>query len=286
MRKFYLILLLFIAPAYFAQTNFEFLPSGLNFLPLRANNQEAKMGVLYYPNNNNLKLDIGNSVDLLSFQFPQTESKLNLGIEFMAYAKVIGYQQQRLQIDAIDGLFGGNLTYLKKYSSNSLSFRLRVIHNSAHLVDGDWFATSFPFYWSKPGGPMLFTKDFIELIAAHILAMPYYNIRYYGGPAYAYRVRPSALQRFSGCFGLEVNSDKIFGEVFEKPANIFIASHFNLAGVPKYSLSNQTQLGVKFGNWNGKGINFYLSYFTGNDFFGEYYNVRVSKFGIGFMVDF
>jgi hypothetical protein len=86
-------------------------PDGLNFLPLRANNQEAKLGILYYPNSTNLKVDIGHSIDLLQINLQEKEY-VTVGIEFMAYAYSMSFSQYRLQIGTLDGFFGGNATYI------------------------------------------------------------------------------------------------------------------------------------------------------------------------------
>jgi hypothetical protein len=274
------------APLLFSQIRFEFLPDGLNFLPLRANSQEAKLGVLYYPENANLKVDIGNTMDLLSFQFPESKSKLNFGIEFMAYASVIGYEQLRLQIDAVDGFFGGNATFSKPINENLLSVRFRFIHNSAHLVDGNYWVHPYPRGWSKPGGPIPFTRDFAELIAANSINSENYNLRYYGGGAFSLRIRPDILKRFSATAGFEINSDKIIGNLFDKPVNVFLAHNISYAGLPDYSFTNQSQLGVKFGNWESKGILFYFSFYSGNNMFSEYFDERINKVGFGFAVDF
>ncbi|MDP3150952.1 MAG: DUF1207 domain-containing protein [Ignavibacteria bacterium] len=284
----FLILFYFVgllSPAY-SQTRFEFLPDGLNFLPLRANSQEAKIGVLYYPENANLKVDIGNTMDLLSFQFSESKSKLNFGIEFMAYASVIGYEQLRLQIDAIDGFFGGNATYTQPFDDNFLSFRFRFIHNSAHLVDGNYWIHPYPRDWTKPGGPIAFTRDFGELIAANTINVNNYSLRYYGGGAFSARIRPATLKRFSALAGFEIHSDKLIQKLFDKPVNIFLAHNINYAGLPDYSFTNQSQLGIKFGNWESKGILFYFSFYSGNNMFSEYFDEKINKVGFGFAVDF
>ncbi len=283
----YALFILAIAPdTFFSQTQFEFLPDGLNFLPLRANSQEAKLGVLYYPENANLKVDIGNTMDLLSFQFPKSKSKLNFGIEFMAYASVIGYEQLRLQIDAVDGFFGGNATFSKPINDNLLSLRLRFIHNSAHLVDGNYWVHPYPRGWTKPGGPIPFTRDFAELIAANTINLENYSMRYYGGGAFSLHIRPANLKRFSATAGFEINSDKIIGKLFNKPVNVFLAHNISYAGLPDYSFTNQSQLGIKFGKWESKGILFYFSFYSGNNMFGEYFDERINKVGFGFAVDF
>ena len=270
----------------YGQTHFEFLPDGLNFLPLRANNYEAKIGLLYYPENANLKVDIGNTMDLLSFQFPVSKSKLNFGIEFMAYASVIGYEQLRLQIDAIDGFFGGNATFTKPINENLLSLRFRIIHNSAHLVDGNYWIHPYPRGWSKPGGPIAFTRDFGELIVANTVEIKNYSLRYYGGASFSARIRPSSLKRFSALAGFEMHNDRLIKKLFDKPVNIFLAHHIIYAGQPEYSFTNQSQLGIKFGRWESKGILFYFSFYTGNNMFSEYYDENITKVGLGFAVDF
>ena len=288
-RTFIFSLLFFLVEFFstvFPQTKFEFLPDGLNFLPLRANSQEAKIGVLYYPENANLKVDIGNTMDLLSFQFPGSQSKLNFGIEFMAYASVIGYEQLRLQIDAVDGFFGGNATYTQPFDDNLLSFRFRFIHNSAHLVDGNFWVHPYPRDWTKPEGPIPFTRDFAELVAANNIHLQNYDLRYYGGAAFSLRIRPSTLKRFSALAGFEIHSDKIIGKLFDKPVNIFLAHNINYAGLPDYTFTNQSQFGIKFGNWESKGILFYFSFYSGNNMFSEYFDEKIDKVAFGFAVDF
>ena len=289
LRKLILLILIYIVGLLsqsYSQTRFEFLPDGLNFLPLRANSQEAKIGVLYYPENANLKVDIGNTMDLLSFQFPESKSKLNFGIEFMAYASVIGYEQLRLQIDAVDGFFGGNATYTQSFDDNFLSFRFRFIHNSAHLVDGNYWIHPYPRDWTKPGGPIAFTRDFGELIAANTINVNNYSLRYYGGGAFSARIRPATLKRFSALAGFEIHSDKLIKKLFNKPVNIFLAHNINYAGLPDYSFTNQSQLGIKFGNRESKGILFYFSFYSGNNMFSEYFDEKINKVGFGFAVDF
>jgi len=270
-----------------AQTKFEFLPQGLNFLPLRANMQEAKIGVLYYPDNANLKVDIGNTMDLLSFHFPASQSKLNFGIEFMAYASVIGYQQLRLQIDAVDGFFGGNATYSQQISATeNYALRFRFIHNSAHLVDGNYWVHPYPREWTKAGGPIPFTRDFAEVVAAHTVDLSGYSLRTYGGCGFSLRIRPATLKRFFALGGIEVHTDRWTGKLFEKPVYLFMAHNISYAGLPDYSFTNHSQFGVKFGDWESKGILFYLSLYSGNNMFSEYFDETITKIALGFSVDF
>jgi hypothetical protein len=285
MNKYVIIfVLIFMCGISHAQeTGFEFLPDSINFVPLKANHQEAKVGVLYFPDNGHLKVDVGNSVDLFKYSFADL-SKLTLGIEFMAYAYSTNYKEKRLQIDALDGFFGGNLSFSHKYSSSRLLGRFRIIHNSAHMVDGHYDIEEGR--WQNGDIPIAFTQDFGELLVAHELISSWGRFKYYGSITYATLVRPVELEKWSGFIGFELNFNTIFGNTFGKETNIFIANHTRYAGLPDYNISLNNMLGLKFGDWLSKGIVFYLSYYYGNNVFNEYFIERVSQFGIGFFIDF
>lgn len=277
----------FSSLAVYAQTdNFEFtfIPSGLNIMPLKANMQEARIGVQYFPDNANLKVDIGNSIDLLGFSWQKEKVRLTFGIDFTAYALSTGFQGRRLQIDALDGFFGGNASLSKSFDKNLLQLRFRIIHNSAHMVDGHYDFVKNE--WMDNTSPIPFTRDFGELTLSHIVNSSNYVLRYYTGAAYSTLIRPDFLKKWSFSAGFELSSDKIFGNVFAKPTNLFLAYQIDFRGLPAYSGNNNLLAGIKFGTWSEKGIVLYLNYFAGNNYFSEYYYRKVEKLGIGFFIDF
>lgn len=264
--------------------NLKLFSSGLHFLPFKANYQEARVGILYYPDNTNLKVDIGNNVDLLLIKYPESKSTISFSIEFMGYALSTSYRGNRLQIDALDGFFGGNVAFSKDYKSGKLISRFRIIHNSAHLVDGHYDKNLG--MWINDKDPIPFTRDFGELTLGYKFYPSFGTIRTYGTAAYSTLVRPAELQKWSGYVGYEIAFDKIIDKTFNERTNLFLASQFNLVGSPKYQLNSNFMGGVKFGDWDGKGLVFYLSYYIGANPFSEYYSQRIRKFGIGFFVDF
>ncbi|MCF6268810.1 MAG: hypothetical protein L3J41_03785 [Melioribacteraceae bacterium] len=287
MIKFPIILLSFLflfSQISFAQKNkYELFPDGQNFMPLKASHQEARLGILYYPENGFLKVDIGNSSDLFAINFSDND-KLTLAIDFMAYALSINYAGRRLQISVLDGFFGGHAAYRLSFENRNILMRFRIIHNSAHFVDGLWDTGAND--WIGEDKPIPFTQDFGEITVADEHILNFGVLKYYGSAAYAALVRPAELQKWFFNAGIEISSDKIFGSVLQKPVNLFFASHNVFAGKPEYKLSTNNILGVKFGEWYGKGLVLYLSYYYGNHKFNEYYFKRVSQFGIGFNVDF
>lgn len=265
-------------------SKYEFMPSGLHFLPLKGNNQEAKIGVLYYPEDANLKLDIGNSIDLVKLNFDSFNSRLTFGIDFMAYAYSTSFKGNRLQIDALDGLFGGNACFSKDFSGNKFFTRFRIIHNSAHFADGHYDISTKS--WIGNQSPIPFTRDFGELLFAYEWIKTNSSTKIYGGPAYSTLVRPSVLKKYSFSGGFEYAFINAFGKILNKDSNVFLTYYFNLAGTPVYQGNNNILLGMKFGNWYGKGFVLYTNYYSGNNVFSEYYKDRIKKFGIGFLVDF
>ncbi len=261
----------------------EFMPAQITFLPFRANFEEARIGVLYYSENANLKLDLGGTTEILGFNFPQSNMKLTLGIEFMAYALSTSYSGRRLQIDAVDGFFGGHASFVKFAENGKYLARFRIIHNSAHLVDGHYDEELKR--WMNDDKPIPFTRDFGELTLAREQVFGEYQIKYYGGIAYATLVRPSHLKKYSLSAGVEVNTSQFYADIFDENLNIFLAYNFILKGMPVYTGNNHFMLGAKFGEWYGKGLVFYLSYFSGKNVFSEYYTNSIKRFGIGFYVD-
>jgi hypothetical protein len=264
--------------------NADIFPNGLHFFPLKANFQEARIGIFYYPENASLKVDVGNNIDLIALHFPESNSRLTFGIEFMAYALSTSFEGKRLQIDALDGFFGGNAVFSKVLAENIIFARFRFIHNSAHLVDGSYIKADNK--WKNNLLPIPYTKDFGELTMARKHYFSSLILQYNLGMSYAAHVRPVELKKFSMNFGAEFALRNIFSELLGRDNNLFVADFLSFEGTPNYIGSNNFVSGIKFGEWDSKGVVVYLSYYTGRNMLSEYFYERVSKFGIGFFIDF
>ena len=263
------------------QGGFEFNPPGLHVAPLRANSEEPRVGVSKFTDAAEMRVDVGNSIDIVSWEDPSSGIRVTAGIDFMAYALTTGAEGLRLQIDAIDGLFGGNLSFSKTDGDQSLIARLRILHHSAHFVDGHYDAETDS--WINNQSPIPYTRDFGELVLAW-LSRGDLVFRPYAGMRYSTLTRPAELQRFTYLAGLELSHN--IGQMLDKPLNLYFAYNISWMGSPEYRASQQMQAGMKFGDMYGKGPSLYVAYYDGQDMFGEYYAESVSHIGIGFTVDF
>ncbi len=284
-KKIVFILFVFISYVNNAQIKYEFLPSGLHFKPLASNVYEPRLGVLYFPDDRSLKVDIGNSIDIIKFEDLLVNTKLTFGIDFMAYGLASSYQGKRLQIDALDGFFGGNGTLSYNVDTKkTYKFRFRIIHNSAHLVDGSYNSSTGT--WKNNYLPVPYAKDFAELTSVRESKISGGNYRLYFGVSYSMLIRPDLLKRWAFNSGFELYLNDILGKVLNKDAIIYLAYHYSLIGIPKYMGNNTLSTGVKLGEVYNKGVNFYMSYHLGMNYFSEYFTYRINKFGIGFNVEF
>jgi len=258
-----------------------FVPSGLLFQPLIANVFEGRIGLIKEFWTSNLRLDIGNSVDVIGFTVESGghgSKRLALGADFIGYALIYSKSERIiLQVDAIDAILGGHLSYASSADGGKRVFsaRLRIGHLSSHFVDGHYDVTAQQ--WKDGLDPRPYGKEFIDLVVAYTFDF----LRVYGGANYAFRVRPS-LPRAAFQAGIELVSQSFVGN----NVTFYIAHDFRLVKVEEYSGINTTQAGVRLGKWNGQGLDLFLTYFNGASLHGEYYDHRTSYVGAGFLIAF
>ncbi len=267
-----------------AQPGFSFLPGPTLFPPLLAHYEEPRFGLRKEIATSKIKLDIGDAIDLVEFRpFHNGQERIRAGGDFFTYALTTSWQGHRLQVDAVDGLFGGHIVYRAPGGLEPLTLRVRILHLSAHFVDGHYDPISGQWIDGRP--PIPFTRDFGELTAAYTTQLDRLSLMAYSGLGYATLVRPADVRRFSSLHGVQLHSDGWPGPVFGKPCILYAADDFTLKGVPKYVGSNSLEIGAKFGEWTGYGVKLYMSYYSGLSIFSEYYNVRWDQWGLGFAFD-
>ena len=250
---------------------------GINIFPdLKANVYEARSGLLYYPKTGYFKIDIGDARDILKYS-SAASSEYSFGSEFFVHALGLNIKTKRLPIDAAEGYFGIHFSYSD--SSKSLKARLRVLHNSSHLVDGHLERGST--YSSS----IDYVKDYAELTILRSFKIGRNNLDCYLGAAYAIVIHPHNLKKFTGNAGMQMSVYKIADSLFERPVDLFWAYNFNLSSIPAYIGNSHFTTGVRFGNWDAAALTLYLSYYIGTSLFNQYYNKRVNEFSIGFYID-
>ncbi len=268
-----------------SDSRFRFLPDSLLLPPLVANYQEPRVGLRKEIGASRMKLDIGSTLDLAGYLLTEDgRQQLRVGADFFTYALTTSSQGLRLQVDAVDGFFGGHIVFRSRGQSTETAVRLRLLHLSAHFLDGHIDARTRG--WKDGREPIPFTRDFGELIGSHRWSGALLTFQLYGGFSYATLIRPDNLRRWGALGGAEIQSPAIIGPVFDHPAGLYLAAHFSLAGIPRYFGTLNLEGGVKFGAWDGTGMKFYLSYYRGLEIFSQYYDIRVESFGMGFALDF
>jgi hypothetical protein len=252
---------------------------------LRASDTEPKFGLTFAPNDHSMKVDVGNAFDVLSIKI-DTTSTLNAGVEFFAFAKVIEYRDYRLQVAALDGFFGGNISFVKQIENSPHQFqtRLRFIHRSAHLVDGAYDPSNKS--WKDGIEPVPFADDFFELNPAILFKYPIVDFRVYCGVAYSILIRPKDQKRGSFSLGSEIILNDPLFTLLGKPAYLYGSYDFKMRGRPEFMPSHSVMGGIKIGEKVGSGLSVYAFYYDGYDFFSAYYQSRFTKFGLGFFIDF
>ncbi len=273
MKKFFIVII-FLSSLIFGREGIESFPDNLNFQPFVANTFEPKLGFLFQTGGNELRLDIGNSIDVFRFQSDE-QTTFGMGADLFTYTLLRGEKDFHFPVDAVDYLFGLNFTYKQKIDESEIGARLRISHISAHFVDGHYDGTNSQ--WRDNRSPKVYSREFIELI-------PYYrysNFRIYAGLAYIFHVDPAELGKDYYELGLEyIHPEKILNT-----ASIYAGYDLRITNLDEYKTNSNFCLGIKFGKPEGKGVSLYYNYFNGYSIHGEYYDVKKEYSAIGLNLD-
>lgn len=275
------IYLTILCSASFAQdtTRIEFMPVGLNFYPIKTNFTEPHIGLQYFADNGKLKVDLGMGIDVFHYSI-NTNEKFSFGVDFMAYALGSKIKSKQLPIETAEGYFGFNFSY--KNEKENYRIRLKAIHNSSHLVDGLYDEAMND--WKNNSVPISYSKDYLELTFAHSVDIGEIIPAYFVTVDYAMVINPKGQKRLNGSVGFEIPL-LMTKNFFGKNVYIFASHQISTAGLEKYLFNNHSMTGIRFGNWKNSGVVFYLSYYSGNNFFNQYYRERIAKFSFGFFIE-
>jgi len=257
-----------------AQTKTSFFPDDLLIQPFTANQLEPKLGFLFQTGANELRLDIGNSIDILRKEF-EGDFIISFGADLFTYTFLRGESNFHFPVDAVDYLFGLNFGLLKSNESYELGFRFRLSHISAHFVDGHFDGTSGT--WKDGLNPRVYSREFIELI-------PFYktgDLRVYAGFTYLFHVDPFDIKKDNYKLGFDYFFDQSFTNLFIP----FAAYDLTIIHLNKYTANHSVSAGIKFGKKEGKGFSVYFNYYAGKSIHGEYFDRTVNYSAIGLNLD-
>lgn len=260
------------------ESRIALVPHGLLFRPLLANTYEPRVGLLSQLGKNQLRLDIGNSVDLLRYNVIKDSSSFTIGTDFFTYTLLRGESDFHFPVDASDYYFGINFNYRSPTVFGSMSSRLRIGHLSAHFVDGHYDNTKGE--WKDSRYPIVYSREFVDAVFACEPAPLNDALRGYIGGTYLFHVDPVTLAPFMAYAGLEWHA-KAF-----KSTNLYAGYQTTVMKILEVTFRHNVQLGAKFGEWSGRGLNLFASYFSGFSIHGEYFDVKENYFGLGFLVEF
>jgi hypothetical protein len=247
-------------------------PERAGFTPPMASAEEARLGLTQHLGESPLLLQIGGSPDVLSI--PLGSDSVRWGADFVVLALSHEFKGVLFKIAAADGIFGMHVSWRM---SERWNFRFRAMHRSAHLVDGNYDADAGR--WSDGREPFNFTRNYGEITG---LFEPCRGdagpaIRLYGGLSASIWTRPRTINAVGGSFGAEIRPSPASG--------LYLAWSLSVAGIPAAAGTNSVECGYRIGSPAGRGARLFLSYRSGPDVMGAFYDLRKQYAGVGLAFD-
>jgi len=271
-KLFYLITLLALTTIK-AQNSNELFTGNLTIQPFIANTLEPKLGFLFHSSENELRLDIGNSLDII--QVRRGNIQYSFGADLFTYTRLRKEGDFHFPVDAVDYLFGVNFGYKMNLDKYELGARLRISHISTHMVDGHYDNTLNT--WKDGHPPRVYSREFFEL-------MPYLKFnefRIYAGLTYIFHIDPANI----GKDNFQLGFDYFIPWQPVEYIHPFVAYDLKLIHLDSYTGNNCFEAGFKFGGRYGKGFSLYYQYYSGNSVHGQYYESKVAYSAIGINLD-
>lgn len=232
------------------------------------------MGTSFELNQNNLRLDIGNSREIFHWK-NECGDVFGLGADFFTFTKLRGEKDFHFPVDAVDYLFGINSTYKKSSGEINYGYRARLSHISAHFVDGHYDGSSAS--WRDGRNPIVYSREFLEALGFYSLK----NYRFYLGGTYIFHVTPDAI----GKYILQIGGDGYPLELIEDRIYLFYGIDFKFFKLQKSETQTELAFGIKFGEKFSAGKTFYFKYFNGTSIHGEYFDVKENHFSFVFNLE-
>lgn len=242
----------------------------LLFKPLTANVFEGRIGTVIQASEENLRLDIGYSMDMYDIK-KENGDEIRFGADFFTYTRLRSEGRFKFPVETSDYYFGVNSSAKIKIADHDLFTRLRLAHISSHLNDG---YSSDGVFWQAP---FVYSREFFDLT----FAIDFDGLRPYIGGCWIFSIQPDN----SGTYYLETGVDyqkNIFGDVELVAGYDFKLNSANdvLTGV------NTAQLGLLFRTSKNVGVLLSSYFYSGKSMHGMFFDKKDSYIGLGFQLIF
>ena len=171
------------------------------FVPPVAAQIEARIGTYYLIDDNKMRLDIGNSFDLMKV-YENSDIQINTGADLMTYTRLRSVGKLKFPVETTDYYFGFNSTFVQKTDKdNFFSGRVRLAHISSHLIDG----------YSKNGVfnkmPYVYSREFVDLLGAFNFKLNNSGImKFYLGANFVFSTIPDNVNIVEPQIGFDVKN--------------------------------------------------------------------------------
>lgn len=255
----------------YSQSEIYFIQSSELFRPVQASVFESKIGLSTNINQENLKLDIGASVDLVGLK--NKSYSVSMGAEFFTFSNLRKENDFKFPVDAIDYYFGVSFNYKKELNPISIiSSRLRIAHISSHFEDGHKYPVTDTIFT-----PVVYSREFIELAGIYDYKIrPFFVLRTMLGVNFLMHSIPDDFGKVSLQIGNELRYS------FNKNFGVYLSNELRSASVKGNSLFNESfEAGLNIGGFDNRGINIFYSLYNGQDYKGQYYDKSLNIKSIG-----
>lgn len=242
------------------------------FEPPVAAQIEGRIGTYYLTNDDKMRLDIGNSFDLMT-AYNSENLKILTGADLMTFTRLRSVGQFKFPVETTDYYFGVNSTFIFKSQNNNFwTSRVRIAHISSHLIDG--LAKNGVFERM----PFVYSREFVDVIFAYnIHKNEKVKLKFYGGSNFIFSFIPDNVNLIEPQFGFDLKH-KILNENLE----FVIAYDIRMLGNDNiYIGSNSIQTGLNYYTSELKSIFLGYYFYSGQSMHGMFISDYDKYHGIG-----
>lgn len=236
---------------------------------------EARIGTYYLTDDDKMRLDIGNSFDMLT-AYNSEKLLIMSGADLMTYTRLRSVGKFKFPVETTDYYFGVNSSFVFKSDKDFFwTSRIRVAHISSHLIDG--LAKNGIFERM----PYVYSREFVDIIAAFNLhKKEKVKLKVYGGANFVFSTIPDKVNMFEPQFGVDLKH-KFLTDNLE----FIIAYDIRLLGQNNnFTGSNSLQTGINYLTSETKSIFFGYYFYAGQSMHGMFISDYDKYHGLGVQI--